>query len=161
MDEQVQKLKAIFKPRKNSQDEDNGDNNTFGEYQEFQELDKVEFLNIELDPMTRRSHFVYKFKNSSVFFPISYNKSVKDVFFEHGGIILIHCVTNIEDLYIFTICLDYNKSPFDLTIFLRSLENSNYEAVMKEIKDQEDKKKWLNKEEFLSGQRPWCQGLGN
>jgi hypothetical protein len=121
----------------------------------------VEFWSIELDPMTRRSYFVHKFKNSSVFLPISYNESVKDIFFERGSIILIHCVTTTEDPYMFTICKDYNKCPFDLTVFLRSLENSNYEALMKEIGDQVDKKKWLNKEGFLFGQRPWREGLGN
>jgi hypothetical protein len=35
MDEQVQKLEAIFKRRENNQDEDDGDNNTFGEDWEF------------------------------------------------------------------------------------------------------------------------------
>jgi hypothetical protein len=141
IDEQMQKLEAIFKCRENSQDEDDGNENTFGEYWEFQEPDEVEFWSIELDPKTGRSHFVYKFKNSSVFLPTSYNECVKDVFFERGGIILIHCMTTTEDPYMFTICLDYNKSPFDLTVFLRSLENSIYKALMKEIKDQVDKKK--------------------
>ena len=40
----------------------------------------------------------------------------------------------------FKICVDYSKSPFDLTIFLKSLKNSEYKALMKEIEDQVDKK---------------------
>jgi hypothetical protein len=43
MDEQVQKLEAIFKRRENSQDEDDGNDNTFGEYWEFQEPSEVEY----------------------------------------------------------------------------------------------------------------------
>jgi hypothetical protein len=46
----------------------------------------------------------------------------------------------------FTICVDYSKSPFDLTVFLKSLENFEYEALMKEVEEQVDKKQWLNKE---------------
>ena len=93
----------------------------------------MELWSIELDPMTGRSHFVHKFKNPSVFLFFTYNEQVKDVLFESGGIVFIHCMTTTEDQYMFTICLDYNKSPFDLTVFLKSLENSNYKALIEEI----------------------------
>jgi hypothetical protein len=96
--------------------------------------------------MTGWSHFVHKFKNSSVFLPISYNERVKDVLPEKGGIVLVHCVTTTEEPYMFTICVEYKFSPFDLSVFLRSLENSEYEALMKEIEAQVDNKEWLNKE---------------
>jgi hypothetical protein len=96
--------------------------------------------------MTGWSHFVHKFKNSSVFLPISYNERVKDVLPENGGIILVHYVTTTEEPYMFTICVEYKFSPFDLSVFLRSLENSDYEALMKEIEAQVDNKEWLNKE---------------
>ena len=125
MDEQVRKLEAIFKQRKNSQDEDDGDNNSFGEYWKFQEPNKVEYWSIELDRMTSRTYFVHKFKNSTVPFPISNNEYVKDVLFEKGGTILIHCMTIIDDLYMFTICVDYSIYLFDLPIFLKNLENSD------------------------------------
>ena len=46
----------------------------------------------------------------------------------------------------FTIYINYSKSSFDLTVFLKSLENSNYEVLMKEVEEQVDKKQWLNKE---------------
>jgi hypothetical protein len=46
----------------------------------------------------------------------------------------------------FTICVECKFNPFDLSIFLRSLENSDYEALMKEIEAQVDNKEWLNKE---------------
>jgi hypothetical protein len=153
MDEQMQKLKAIFKRRENSQDEDDGDDNTFGEYWEFQESNEVKFWSLELNPMTGRTHFVHKFKNSSLFLMISYNERVKDVLFERRGIILIHCVTTIGEPYMFTIYLDYNISPFDLLVFLKSLENSDYKSLMKEIEEHVDKKKWLNKEGLPFGTR--------
>ena len=54
-------------------------------------------------------------------------------------------MTTTEDQYMFTICVDYSKSPFDLIVFLKNLENFDYEALMKEIEEQVDKKKWLNK----------------
>jgi hypothetical protein len=38
---------------------------------------------------------------------ILYNERVKDVLFERGGIVLIHCVTMTEELYMFTICVDH------------------------------------------------------
>jgi hypothetical protein len=96
--------------------------------------------------MTGRLHFVHKFKNSTVFLPISYNKRAKDVLFERAGTVLIHCVTTTKEPYMFTICVEYSKNPFDLTVFLKSLENSEYVPLMKEIEEQVDKKEWLNKE---------------
>ena len=111
MAEQVQKLEAFFKCRENSPNEDDGNDNTFGEYSEFQELDHVEFWSLELNPMTRRLHFVYKFKKLSIFLPISYTKYVEDVFFEHSRLVLVHCVMTTEEPYMFTICIKYSKSP--------------------------------------------------
>ena len=67
--------------------------------------------------------------------PISYTEHVKDVLFEHLGIVLVHCMMTSEEPYMFTICIEYSKSPFDLTIFLKSLENSEYKGLMKEIED--------------------------
>jgi hypothetical protein len=161
MDEQVQKLTAFFKTRENTLDEDEGNDNTFGDYWEFQEPSEVEFWSTELDPMMGWSHFVYKFKNSSVFLPISYNERVKDVLPEKRGLVLVHCVTTTEEPYMFTICVEYKFSPFDLSVFLRILENSDYEALMKEIETQVDNKEWLNKEDIPSDSEPWLPGLGN
>ena len=52
---------------------------------------------------------------------------------------LVHCVTIDEEPYMFTICIEYSKSPFDLTEFLKTLENSQYERLMKDIKALMDK----------------------
>ena len=88
--------------------------------------------------MTGWAHFVHKFKNSPVFLPILLNKHIKDVFFERPDIVLVYCVTIDEEPYMFTICIEYSKSPFDLTEFLKSLENSAYERLMKEIEQAVD-----------------------
>jgi hypothetical protein len=90
--------------------------------------------------MTGRTYIVHKFKNSTMPLLILYNECVKDVIFERGGTLLIHCVTTTDDPYIFTICVDYSICPFDLQVFLKNLENSDYESLMKEIEDQMDKK---------------------
>ena len=146
MAEQVQKLEAFFKRRENIPDEDGGDDNTYGEYWEFQEPDEVESWSIQLNPMTGWAHFVHKFRNSPAFLSISHDERIKDVLYERPGTVLIHCVMIAEDPYMFTICIEYNKSPFDLTVFLRSLQNSQYERLMKEIEESVDKKEWVTKD---------------
>ena len=89
--------------------------------------------------MIGRSHFVHKFKNLMMFLPILHNECVKDILFEHPGIVLVHYMATTKEPYMFTIYIEYKKSPFDLIVFLESLENLEYEALVKEIE-----KKWLN-----------------
>ena len=91
-------------------------------------------------------HFVHKFKSSPVFLPISHDERIKDILYERPRIVLVHCVTIKEDPYMFTIYIEYNKSPFDLTVFLRSLENSQYKRLIKDIEASMDKKEWVTKE---------------
>ena len=93
----------------------------------------VEFWSIELDPMIGWLHFVHKFKNSTMFLLISHNEHVKDVFFKRPKTVLVHCVMIDEEPCMFTICIEYSKSPFDFIVFLKSLENSAYERFMKDI----------------------------
>ena len=74
MAEQIQKLEAFFKRRENILDEDGSNDNTYGEYWEFQEPNKVESWSIALNPMTGWAHFIHKFKSSPMFVPISHDK---------------------------------------------------------------------------------------
>ena len=90
--------------------------------------------------MTGWVHFIYKFKSSPVFLPILHDEQIKDVLFEKPDIVLVHCVTIDEEPYMFTICIEHSKSPFDLTEFLKTLENSQYERLMKDIEVSVDKK---------------------
>jgi hypothetical protein len=77
---------------------------------------------------------VYKFKNSLVFLSILHEEKIKDVIFESGWIINIHCKTTKLEPYLFTIRIEYAKVPFHLSYFLKSLENSMYKTLLKEYK---------------------------
>jgi hypothetical protein len=97
------------------------------------------------------THFVHKFKNSSIALPISHEEKVKDVFFKSGGIINIHCKTIEEDPSMFTICMEYIKATFHLPVFFKSLEKLKYGSLFKEVEKQVDRKMWLNKEGLRLG----------
>jgi hypothetical protein len=146
MAEQIRRLEAFFKRRPNTPDEDGGDDNTYGEYWEFQDPDEVEKWSMVLDPMTGWAHFVHKFKTSPVFLPISNEEQIKDVLHEKPDTVLVHCVTIAEEPYMFTICIDYSKSPFDLPEFLHSLQNTEYERLLKDIERSVDRNEWVNKQ---------------
>jgi hypothetical protein len=97
---------------------------------------------------------MHKFKNSPVFLPISHEERVKEVFFESGGRINIHCETIEIELILFTICVKYAKAPFHLSHFVKSLGNSKYETPMKDIEEQVDRKMWVNKKGHLISAKP-------
>jgi hypothetical protein len=92
------------------------------------------------------TYIVHKFKSSVVFLPISHDELIKEVLFENGGIILINCEMRAEEPYMFILCMEYSKSPFHLPTyskspfhlptFFMSLENSDFESLMKEAKEQ-------------------------
>jgi hypothetical protein len=84
--------------------------------------------------MTVSTHFIHKFKNSTIFLLISHVELVKEVLFENGGIVLIHCEMRAEESYMFTLCMEY-KISFHLPIFLKSLENFDYESLMREVEE--------------------------
>jgi hypothetical protein len=72
MSEQVQNLEAIFKRRDVNADIDNGDDNSFGEHWELINPDDLEYWSLELIPMTDRTYFVHKFRDSAAELPILY-----------------------------------------------------------------------------------------
>ena len=71
---------------------------------------------------------------------MSHDVKVREVLFESGRRINMHCKTTIPELYVFTILMEYTKALFYLIHFLKSLENLSFKMVMKEIEDQVDKK---------------------
>jgi hypothetical protein len=83
--------------------------------------------------MSDWAYFVHKFKNSLTFLSISHKEKVREVLYESGGRLNVHCETTMEEPYVFTISIDYKKAPFFLSHFLQSMENSRYEPLMKEI----------------------------
>jgi hypothetical protein len=96
--------------------------------------------------MSDWAHFVHKFKNSLAFLPISHKEKVREVLYKSGKRINIHYETTMDEPYLFTISIDYKKTPFYLSYLLQSMENSCYKSLMKEIELQMNKKMWLNKE---------------
>jgi hypothetical protein len=116
--EQARELEAILKRRAVNIDEDDGDDNFAGEFWKFIDLDELESWRIKLNPMTASTHFVHRFKNMPTFFPISHDKLIREVLFKNGSTVLVHCETRGDELYIFTICVEYSKSPFYLRRFL-------------------------------------------
>jgi hypothetical protein len=67
--------------------------------------------------MTTSTHFVHKFKNSTVFLFILYNELIREVLCKSGGKVLIHCETRADKPYLFTLCIEYNKSTFHLLTY--------------------------------------------
>jgi hypothetical protein len=139
-------LETFFKRKMPNPEEDGSDDNSGGEYWEFIDPDEVEFWSLELIPMSDSTHFMPKLKISPIFLPILNDEKIREVLYENPGRVNILCETTTLERYVFTISIDYAKAPFHLTHFLKSIENSSYEAFLKEIKEQVDKKMWLNKE---------------
>jgi hypothetical protein len=79
MDKQIPRLEAFFKRLVVDKDNNNGDDNSSGEYWEFIRPDDVLSWSLELLPMTANTYFVHKFKNSPTFLPISYEERLKGI----------------------------------------------------------------------------------
>jgi hypothetical protein len=70
-----------------------------------------------------------------------HDELVKKVLLKNDGTIFIHCETRAKEPYMFTLCIEYYKSPFHLPTLLKSLENSDCESLMREVEEQVDQKK--------------------
>ena len=146
MGEQIQRLQLFFKRKEVDISDDEGDDNSDSEYWEFQNPKEVEAWSIALIPMTDFLHFRAKFRTAEDAMPISADEKVKDVVWYTDNILLIHCETTASPPYFFTICLDNSASPFTTLYFLRSLNNSVYEPLMKEVEREIDNKAWQSKD---------------
>ena len=93
-------------------------------------------------PMTDFLHFQAKFRIVEDAMPISADEKVKDVVWYADNTLLIHCKTTSSPPYFFTICVDNSASPFSTLYFLRSLNGSVYEPLMKEVEREIDNKAW-------------------
>ncbi len=146
MEDQRQRLSAIFKQREVSLSDDEGDDNTSGEYWEFRDPEEVEFWSIALVPMTDKTHFVHKFRNASTPLHISVDEKIIDIGVQKGSTVEIACETTVDVPYKFTICVDISTSPFNLQEFLTSLGGTNYTTIVTEVEDQIDKGQWMTKD---------------
>ena len=146
MGDQIQQLQLFFKQKEVAISDDEGDDNSNNKYGEFQNPEEVEAWSIALISMMDFLHFQAKFCTAEDAMPISANEKVKDVVWYADNTLLIHCETTSSPPYFFTICVDNSKSPFSTLYFLRSLNGSVYEPLMKEVEREIDNKTWQAKD---------------
>lgn len=148
--DQISRLELYFKRIDRPQCEDDyvGDDTFFGDFWEPLEPELLEQWSIGLVPMTEYVHFVHMFKNSPDFICLSADKKIKDVQYTDGRV-HISCKITTEPYYMYTICLDYSKSKFNLQYFLRTLQNSSYEQLLKSLEEQIDVGVWGTAERRL------------
>ena len=146
MGEQIQHLQLFFRRKEVGISNDEGDDNSNSEYWEFLNPEEVEAWSIALVPMTDFLHFQAKFRTIEDAMPISVDEKVKDVVWYADNTLLIHCETTASPPYFFTICLDNSASSFSTLYFLRSLNGSMYEPLMKEVEMEIDNKAWQSKD---------------
>ena len=96
--------------------------------------------------MTEFLHFQAKFCTTDNAMAISADEKIKDVVWYGENILLIHCETTASPPYFFTICVDNSVSPFSTLYFLRNLNGSVYEPLMKEVERDIDNKAWQAKD---------------
>ena len=146
MGDQIQRLQLFFERKEVDISDDNGDNNSNSEYWEFLHPEEVEAWSIALIPMTDFLHFQANFCTADDGMAISADEKVKDVVWYVENTLLIQCKTTPSLPYFFTICFDNSKSPFCTLYFLRSLNDSMYEPLMKEVERDIDQKAWQTKD---------------
>ena len=146
MADQIKRLCQFFVRKDVNLSDDEGDDNTSGEYWEPKDPERLESWSVALVPMTENVNFVMKFSAAPHALPISADECIKDVVHYKDNILHIHCETTDVDPYAFTIALNNSSSPFSLVPFLASLAGSSYEPLVKEVEAEIDRKSWVTKE---------------
>ena len=130
MADQIERLCQFFVRKDVNLSDNEGNDNTSGEYWEVKDPKHLEFWSIALVPMIENVNFVMTFSATPHALPISVDEHIKDVVHFKDNILYIHCQTMDVDPYSFTIVLNNNTSPFTVVPFLSSLEGSSYEPLM-------------------------------
>ena len=154
MGDQIQRLQLFFKRKEVDISNDNGDDNSNIEYWEFLNPEEVKAWNIAFVTMTEFQHFQAKFCTADDAMAISADEKVKDVVWYAENTLLIHCETTTSPPYFFTICVDNSVSLFSTLYFLRSLNGSVYEPLMKEVERDINNKAWQAKDGHPLRARP-------
>ena len=152
MDDQMRTLEMYFKKREVQCDEDdlNADEDIIkGEYWEFKEPQRVEAWSLFMIPFTDDMTLSYKFKSAQVYLQLSFQVKVKDVEADANPILKVKCITTISDVekknqYHFAIFIDSVLIPFNLSLFLSSLEPTPYSSEIKELETKLDRNNWKN-----------------
>ena len=132
MADQIKWLNSLFVRKDIDLSDDKGDNNTNGKYWEVKDPKRLESWSIVLVPMIENVHFVIKFDAGLHALPIFADKWMKEVAFYKGSILHIHCKTIDAEPYAFTIVVNNMMLPFSVVLFLSSLKDSPYKALIKE-----------------------------
>ena len=146
MADQIERLSQFFVEKDVNLSDDEGDDNTSGEYWEPKDPERLESWSVALMPMTENVNFVMKFSAAPHALPISADERIKDVVHYKDNILHIHYETTNADPYAFTIALNNGSSPFSVAPFLASLVGSSYEPLIKEVEAEIDRKLWVMKE---------------
>ena len=146
MTDQIERLCQFFVRKDVDLSDNEGDNNTSGEYWEPKDPERLESWSVAVVPMTENVNFVMKFSIAPHVLPILADECIEDVVHYKDNILHIHCETTDADPYAFTIALNNGSSPFIVVPFLASLVGSSYEPLMKEIEVEIDRKSWVTKE---------------
>ena len=154
MTEQIKRLQLFFKRKDVDLLNDEGDKNSNSKYCVFIDPNQVEVWSIVLVPITDLVRFKAKFYTIDKLMSISVDECVKDVVSYKNNILFVHCKMTESTPYCFTICTNNSKSPFSTLYFLKSLENSVYEPLMKEIEEDIDRKQWHMKDGLPLRARP-------
>ena len=126
MADQIERLCQFFVRKDVDLSDDEGDDNTSGEYWKLKDPKRLGSWSVALVPMIENVNFVMKFSAAPLALLISTDERIKDVVHFKDNILHIHCETTDADPYAFTIALNNGTSPFPVVPFLTSLEGSSY-----------------------------------
>lgn len=147
MEDQRAKLSVYFKKFDIPTDkaEEFGDDVTLGECWVYEEPEKVEFWSLVLIPMTNKLGLMTKYKNAPVALSVSLYEEVVDISEGARGFIYVTSLTNDPDQtkeYRFSYMIEPMKTIFSITEHCRSLQDTDYTGLLKELEQHIDLGRW-------------------
>nr|PNR49410.1 hypothetical protein PHYPA_011306 [Physcomitrium patens] len=116
----------------------------YGTSWKFFDPEELEAWSLAMIPFTHDIQFLFKFKKSQAFLKLTTVERVKDVEYLDGDMILVKCVTtgvliDPTDEYHFTVLIPSKRIPFTMSLFLESLEPTEYSGEVKQLEAKIDK----------------------
>lgn len=125
---------------------DEGDDNANTDVYTFALPEDVEFWTLELIPMTSKIGFRIKHKNSPIPTCITMEDKVTHVTHSQGDQIHVQCESfQCDNPYRFAILIDNRIHPFNVSSCIESLNNTDYEKLMKEMEEDFNRGYWQGK----------------
>ena len=153
MEEQTKRLEARFKKFLLVGDEDPEeyeDQLVLGECWTWKEPEHVEYWSIVLTPTSGHLSFTTKYKNTPITLSVSLHETIIEVSTGIYDETLVSCTTHFpdqEEPYVFTYVVPAEGFTFSIGAICRSLENTDFEELKKDICDHIDKKRWVGKDD--------------